>query len=321
MKMSGISERINLLLLPLFLLAALMFPLKAFAADTHFEETDPAITYTGAWANYTCAGCSAGGLKHSSQTGAKAQFSFNGSAITWVVAKANNLGKAKVYLDGAYMGLVDLYSSSTKYRVILQKTGLTPGAHTATIEVSGQKNIRSTGKIIDIDAFEVGSTGILIKSISIVGEEPAGGDNEIDAALHLCPPDFTTLEPGLFNANAKFTIDAGKAGGNPFPASIEKCDITYLKGIGSPDSPIIEGLTIYPNCTLIEKADNQCNMLMMDVDRKVKWWADANTINLPSIYPTPYTVRYDCTFVDSGNQPGTFQAEYDIWLADWDYCQ
>jgi len=53
------------------------------------------------------------------------------------------------------MGLVDLYNPTAKYQVVLQKTGLAPGNHTVTIEVSGQKNTSSTGYYINIDAFEV----------------------------------------------------------------------------------------------------------------------------------------------------------------------
>ena len=53
------------------------------------------------------------------------------------------------------MGLVDLYNPTAKYQVVLQKTGLSAGNHTVTIEVSGQKNAASAGYFVDIDAFEV----------------------------------------------------------------------------------------------------------------------------------------------------------------------
>jgi hypothetical protein len=124
-------------------------------AQTYFEEDDPAITYTGTWNIYTCSDCRGGAVKYSGQTGAKAEFSFEGTGIKWIVAKAKMGGKAKVYLDGIYMGMVDLYSPTTQYQVVLQKTGLSPGTHIGTIEVSGQKNPSSTGYYIDIDAFEV----------------------------------------------------------------------------------------------------------------------------------------------------------------------
>jgi hypothetical protein len=177
------------------------------------------------------------------------------------------------------------------------------------------------GELGGAPGSDSGDTGILIKSVSIIGEEPAGGDNEIDAALHLCPPAFTEIEQGLFIANATMTINASATGFDPFPASIEHCDITYLKGNESPDAPIIERATIYPNCTLLEDEANECNVVMMDIDRKVKWWEDVNSINnFPHTYPTPYTVKYDCTYINNYGKSGTFQIEYDILLADWNYC-
>lgn len=125
--------------------------------QTRFEEDDPAITYLGTWNNYSCISCSGGALKYSNQTGAKATFLFNGTGIKWIVTKANMLGKAKVRLDGKPPTgiLVDLYSPSPQWQVVLQKIGSTSGTHTLSIEVSGQKNSSSTGYFIDIDAFEV----------------------------------------------------------------------------------------------------------------------------------------------------------------------
>ena len=119
------------------------------------EEDNPAITYTGTWNTYTSPSFSGGAMKYSGQKGAKAEFSFTGTGIKWIVTKAMMMGKAKVYLDGGYMGLVDLYSSSPAYQVVLQKAGLAPGNHTLRLEVSGQKNLRATWYYINIDAFEV----------------------------------------------------------------------------------------------------------------------------------------------------------------------
>lgn len=161
-------------------------------------------------------------------------------------------------------------------------------------------------------------TGIRLASISIIGEEPAGGDNEIDTALHLCPPDFTELEEGLFIANAEITINAVAIGFDSFPASVEECTVTYLRGNDNPDAPLIESLTTYPNCT-IEEGENTCLVVMMDVDRKRQFWNDLNDFSFSVIRPVHYVARFECEYVnryDSGN----FQVEYDIWLDDWDYC-
>ena len=87
-----------------------------------------------------------------------------------------------------------------------------------------------------------------------------------------------TVEEGLFIANAIISITASSAAFDPFPASVEQCTITYLKGNENPDAPIVESMTIYPNCTILE-GDNACNVQMMDVDRKVKWWDDTSLIS------------------------------------------
>jgi hypothetical protein len=126
------------------------------AVQTRFEENDPTITYTGTWGSMpTCTSCSGGGLTYSNQIGARAEFSFNGTGIKWIVTRAKMMGKAKVYFDGVYVGMVDLYTSTPKFQQVLQATGLFPGNHTVVLEVSGQKNRNATGYYINIDAFEV----------------------------------------------------------------------------------------------------------------------------------------------------------------------
>ncbi|HZX48586.1 MAG TPA: hypothetical protein VFF47_05150, partial [Nitrospirota bacterium] len=101
-----------------------------------------------------CPACSNGYLKYSGQAGAKAEFSFYGTGVKWNTAKAPVLGKAKIYFDGAYKGMVDLYRSTVQYPLVLGGSGIPPGNHTLTIEVSGQKNASSTGYYTVIDAFE-----------------------------------------------------------------------------------------------------------------------------------------------------------------------
>jgi hypothetical protein len=121
-----------------------------------FEEDDPAITYTGTWILRALPSCSGRALKYSCETGAKANFSFNGTGIKWVLTKASIGGKAKACLDGNVMcKTLDLYSATTLFQQIVYKIGLTAGPHTVTIEVLGQKNPYSTNYCVDIDAFEV----------------------------------------------------------------------------------------------------------------------------------------------------------------------
>ncbi|HZX48579.1 MAG TPA: DUF1566 domain-containing protein [Nitrospirota bacterium] len=133
-----------------------VWPVRSgYVGQTYFEESDPAIAYTGTWNSYNCPQCNNGSLKFIGQTGAKAEFSFYGTGIKWTTAKAPGLGKAKVYFDGVYKGMVDLYRSTVQYPLVLGGSGIPPGNHTLTIEVSGQKNPSSTGYFTVIDAFEV----------------------------------------------------------------------------------------------------------------------------------------------------------------------
>jgi parallel beta-helix repeat protein len=120
-----------------------------------FEEDDPAITYTGNWILRPCPSCSGGALRYSCEAGAKAEFSFDGTGIKWVVAKAKMAGMAKVCKDETVCKTVDLYSGTAEFQKILQKAGFAPGPHTLTIEVLGQKNPSATGYCVDIDAFGV----------------------------------------------------------------------------------------------------------------------------------------------------------------------
>lgn len=123
--------------------------------STWFEDSSNIITYSGVWTDYPCAGCNGGGLKYAGATGSRADFKFTGTGIKWTAAKGPMMGKAKVSLDGVFMGNVDLYNPTNKLKSVFPKAGLTPGAHTLTIEVSGLKNPSSTGTIVNIDSFEV----------------------------------------------------------------------------------------------------------------------------------------------------------------------
>jgi hypothetical protein len=121
---------------------------------TWFEDDDPVISYSGMWNSYNHPAASAGHLKYSPQAGASAYFPFYGTGVKWQVAKGPRMGKARIYLDNTLVGLVDLYSPSPKL-LTLSKTGLLRGERILRIEVSGLRNPRSSGYVVDIDAFEV----------------------------------------------------------------------------------------------------------------------------------------------------------------------
>ena len=173
-------------------------------------------------------------------------------------------------------------------------------------------------------------TGIIIKSVSLV---PTNVD--VDTHVHLCAGG--TPEPGLFREDATVTINATKlipsSTDDPFSASVEECTITYRKANGDPASPIIEAMTVYPNCTLID-GSSTCTMALLDVQRKVTWWDDLAVgpsssvcpstglfgAYCPAEYPTHYVASFNCKYVNAFGKSGFFQTEVDLWLADWNLC-
>jgi hypothetical protein len=162
-------------------------------------------------------------------------------------------------------------------------------------------------------------TGIAIKAVSIartdgpdldVYSDPTGCDGEPETLL--TRKDATiSIEASKLNATSTF---------DPFPASVEECKITYRKASEDPSSPTIEDWTFYPNCSLIS-GTNICNIQLIDITRLMAYW-DALTggINEPAEYPTHYIASYKCKYMNNYGDSGTFETEYDIWLADFLMC-
>ena len=104
-------------------------------------------------------------------------------------------------------------------------------------------------------------------------------------------------------------------------ASIEECTITYKKANEDPGAPIIETLTIFPNCPLVN-GSTSCDVTLIDEQRKVKWLNDVNGgVFIPAENPTHYVAAYNCRYMSSFGKTGGFHAEVDIWLANFTNCQ
>jgi hypothetical protein len=122
-----------------------------FAEDVH-QETSTAIAYTGTWARFAWAPAFGGYQRTSSNAGATATFSFTGRNVAWVAPTAVNRGLAYVYVDGAYVKTLDLYTSTTiARRVVYSRNWAASGAHTVKIQVLGTSGRPS----VDVDAFAV----------------------------------------------------------------------------------------------------------------------------------------------------------------------
>jgi hypothetical protein len=127
---------------------------------TRFEETSPAITYTGTWSPPLDSppGASGGTYKESNEAGARATLSFTGTQVTWISGSATVTGIANVYLDGSLVATIDTYSPTLQTQVKMYTSPvLSPGTHTLTIEATGTKNPSSGNAWVVVDAFDVTS--------------------------------------------------------------------------------------------------------------------------------------------------------------------
>jgi hypothetical protein len=127
-----------------------------YAAPITVDDTSGSITYSGTWTTWTASGDYGGSDKYCNTVGAYTQFTFTGTSIKWISPKADNYGKADVYIDGVLdQSGIDCYSASKVYQqVVYSKTGLSNASHTIKVVVTGTKNPSSSDTYIVIDAFQ-----------------------------------------------------------------------------------------------------------------------------------------------------------------------
>jgi hypothetical protein len=89
-------------------------------------------------------------------TGAKVNFAFSGTGVSWIGYRDEWSGIANVYVDGALKATVDTYASPGKAQAaVYSVSGLAAGNHTLTIAITGTKNASSASAWVWIDAFDV----------------------------------------------------------------------------------------------------------------------------------------------------------------------
>jgi hypothetical protein len=97
------------------------------------EET--AGTYDGSWHIGTSREYTGDRDRWSDSPTSTVTFSFNGAAVAWVASVGVDRGIARVLIDGADQGTVDLSTASAEWRKLVFAKKLAPGAHTMTITV------------------------------------------------------------------------------------------------------------------------------------------------------------------------------------------
>lgn len=138
--------------------------LDAFDLRSRVEERDASFIYTGTWVQNntdsawsgTSANAGSGTAARSAAAGARAEFTFNGTEVTWIGSRGPSAGIADVSLDGVVVDRVDLYAPAEALRMaVFTATGLAPGPHVLRIDVTGLRNGSSTGAFVVVDAVDV----------------------------------------------------------------------------------------------------------------------------------------------------------------------
>lgn len=120
------------------------------------QENGVGLAHTGTWKRTALSGASGGYVKHAPATSARVQHTFTGTGYAIAMTTGPGRGKAAVYLDGALVETLDLYSSTVRPRRILYAVTFDAGAtHTIEVRVLGTKNPSSSGTRVDMDAVVV----------------------------------------------------------------------------------------------------------------------------------------------------------------------
>jgi hypothetical protein len=130
-------------------------PPPTFTSGKRVQETAAAVGYTSGWTqgNRTTA-WSGGTAAVATAAGARASFTFTGTSVNWIGLRGPTSGIARVFVDGALRGTVDLYEPTALQAVVFSASGLANSGHTLTIEVTGLHNSASTGSAVAVDAFD-----------------------------------------------------------------------------------------------------------------------------------------------------------------------
>jgi len=103
-----------------------------------YSEKSASIVYSGTWRSASHWAYAGDAVRYSTAAGAKASFGFTGTKVIWYGPVGPTRGKARVFIDGTLVKVVDLYRSSfTARKAVFSRSWATAGKHTLVIEVVG----------------------------------------------------------------------------------------------------------------------------------------------------------------------------------------
>ena len=116
------------------------------------QQYQPGFTYRGAWTTNWSSRFSGGSARYSTVAGSSAAYVSTGHGIAVVTTLGPSRGKVKIYINNVYKGTIDLYRSTTRYRVVVwQSTWPSVATRTIKLVVVGTPGRPR----VDVDAFVV----------------------------------------------------------------------------------------------------------------------------------------------------------------------
>ena len=114
------------------------------------EQSSTTVTYGGTWHTAAVTAASGRSEKYTDVKGAWAKLSFTGSSIAWIAQTGPTRGSASIYVDGKYIGSINLRTSSYQQRqIVFAYNWATNGAHSIKIVSRGTAGHPQ----ISVDAF------------------------------------------------------------------------------------------------------------------------------------------------------------------------
>jgi lysozyme len=117
-------------------------------------DADPSPEAVG-WAAVTNPSASGGSYAISDAAGAFTRLRFQGTGVSLRTLRGPAMGRAEIWVDGAIVRVVDLYSPTTAFATVRLAAGLLDGSHTARIVVVGTHRSASSGSRVVVDRWLV----------------------------------------------------------------------------------------------------------------------------------------------------------------------
>jgi hypothetical protein len=179
---------------------------------TSFESDNPHVVYATRWERRLHQNASRGQYHRTDDVYSSVAFAFEGEGLRIRYVAARNMGLFHVVVDGIVIDTIDAYASELAFPGTRVYT-LTPGAHLLELRPTGQKNNRSEGITVALDAIQVwrsdGHTLIIPPPDEAYTPtpEPQPADFALVSAPPTMQPTTTAIAPSPITASIVIAYD------------------------------------------------------------------------------------------------------------------